>query len=209
MTGAADARGGGAGSTMGLTNAVIAAKNSDSNNLRGNPVNDDRLRFSRREALASAIALGVVADGSRQSSRSAHPFEPPSTSQTPVIRSRHSCYGGFLEHIGDLINHSLWSEVLDDRKFYWPVNSEPVPAPPGRNGGPPRSVSNKWRPTGSDSTVTMDTTAPYVGKQSPLVHLSSADALRHRPVQPCAGSQGLCRPHRCRRRYRRLRFWRP
>jgi len=27
-------------------------------------------------------------------------------------------FGGFIEHIGGLINRSLWSEVLDDRKFF-------------------------------------------------------------------------------------------
>lgn len=137
---------------------------------------DTKLEVSRRGALAGATALGVAtAFGAKAASGPAlqavidaastgHPISP-------------FLYGGFLEHIGDLINHSLWSEVLDDRKFYWPVNSDPVPAPPGRNGGPPRSVSNKWRPTGSDSTVTMDTAAPYVGKQSPVVHVAGPDPL--------------------------------
>ncbi|HEV7218026.1 MAG TPA: hypothetical protein VGN39_04060, partial [Terriglobales bacterium] len=30
-------------------------------------------------------------------------------------------YGMFLEHLGSLTYRSLWSEVLDDRKFYFPV----------------------------------------------------------------------------------------
>ena len=25
----------------------------------------------------------------------------------------------FIEHLGNLINHGLWSELLDDRKFYY------------------------------------------------------------------------------------------
>jgi alpha-N-arabinofuranosidase len=34
-------------------------------------------------------------------------------------------YGQFIEHIGDLINRSLWAEMLDDRKFYDEINSKP------------------------------------------------------------------------------------
>ncbi|MGH8287430.1 MAG: hypothetical protein ACREV7_00165 [Steroidobacteraceae bacterium] len=29
-------------------------------------------------------------------------------------------YGMFIEHIGGLVFRSLWSEMLDDRKFYYP-----------------------------------------------------------------------------------------
>ncbi|HEV7220860.1 MAG TPA: hypothetical protein VGN39_18455, partial [Terriglobales bacterium] len=52
-------------------------------------------------------------------------------------------YGMFLEHLGSLTYRSLWSEVLDDRKFYFPVTSakpEETPRPafrrPLRNGTP-------------------------------------------------------------------------
>ena len=40
-------------------------------------------------------------------------------------------YGQFIEHIGDLINRSMWAEMLDDRKFYNEINSKPAP-PAGR-----------------------------------------------------------------------------
>jgi alpha-L-arabinofuranosidase len=30
-------------------------------------------------------------------------------------------YGMFIEHIGSLVYRSLWSEMLDDRKFYFPI----------------------------------------------------------------------------------------
>ena len=35
-------------------------------------------------------------------------------------------YGQFLEHIGSLIYSSLWSEMLDDRKFYYAVAPKPA-----------------------------------------------------------------------------------
>lgn len=75
-------------------------------------------------------------------------------------------YGALEEHIGSLINYSLWAEVLDDRKFYYAVNNEPLPGPTtGR-----RSPGRKWMPIG-DSRVAMDRTNPYVGDQSPVVTL--------------------------------------
>src|SRR3974377_2001455 len=52
-------------------------------------------------------------------------------------------YGQFLEHIGNLIYSSLWSEMLDDRKFYYAVAPAPSgdanPSPAGF-GGPRRRV---------------------------------------------------------------------
>jgi len=38
---------------------------------------------------------------------------------TPVSKYE---YGGFIEHIGSTMYSSLWSEMLDDRKFYFPIS---------------------------------------------------------------------------------------
>lgn len=32
-------------------------------------------------------------------------------------------YGQFIEHNGNLINKGLWAEMLDDRKFFYPITS--------------------------------------------------------------------------------------
>jgi alpha-N-arabinofuranosidase len=79
-------------------------------------------------------------------------------------------YGMFIEHLGNLINHGLWSEMLDDRKFYGPVE-EKEPA-----GNPARMKflrSKKWRPLGPDEFVVMDHDHAYVGEQSPQIRLES------------------------------------
>ena len=34
-------------------------------------------------------------------------------------------YGQFLEHIGGIVNNGIWAEMLDDRKFYYPITSHP------------------------------------------------------------------------------------
>jgi alpha-N-arabinofuranosidase len=86
-------------------------------------------------------------------------------------------YGQFLEHGGDIVNTGIWSEMLVDRKFFYPVATvAPTPPPSMVNAeGNPRfaNVPNRWwTPVGGDSVVTMDRKAAYAGDQSPAVRLS-------------------------------------
>jgi alpha-N-arabinofuranosidase len=79
-------------------------------------------------------------------------------------------YGMFIEPIGGLVGRTLWAEMLDDRKFYYPVVPEAQDIPPPLNAeGRPGVSYRKWRPLGGDNAVAMDAKAPYVGAQSPRV----------------------------------------
>ena len=127
------------------------------------------LLISRRTALKGSLALTLT---------SALPAAAASSGLSAVVDASKRghpisdyMYGGFIEHIANLINYSLWSEVLDDRKFYHAVDSKPLPQPAGfmRRMMP---QPNKWVPVGPDSCIAMDSTAPYVGGQSPVVHLA-------------------------------------
>lgn len=83
-------------------------------------------------------------------------------------------YGQFIEHIGDLVNRSVWAEMLDDRKFCYAVSSENAasnPAPGPFRGRRP----NRWRPIGPDTAVVMDRDHPYVGEHTPLIRLAGTD----------------------------------
>ncbi|MDE3200346.1 MAG: alpha-N-arabinofuranosidase, partial [Acidobacteriota bacterium] len=82
-------------------------------------------------------------------------------------------YGMFIEHIGPLIYHSVWAEMLDDRKFYFPINSQPDKK--GRPSvGPPMRQLLKWRPVGPDADVVLDTDNPFVGDHSPRITLDAS-----------------------------------
>jgi alpha-N-arabinofuranosidase len=90
-------------------------------------------------------------------------------------------YGMFLEHGGDIVNTGIWSEMLADRKFFYPVaTAAPTPPPAmGNAAGNPRfeNVPKRWwAPVGGNSVVTMDTKDPFTGDQSPDVHLNSTEA---------------------------------
>jgi len=82
-------------------------------------------------------------------------------------------YGMFIEHIGSLIYRSLWSEMLDDRKFYFPVTSREAAAS-GQGAGFRGMQLRKWRPVGPDEFVVMDETSPFVGGQSPRITLDAS-----------------------------------
>ena len=79
-------------------------------------------------------------------------------------------YGMFIEPIGGLIARTLWAEMLDDRKFFYPIVIEAKDSPVPDNIEGRRGVTyRKWRPIGADTAVTMDTHDPYVGRQSASV----------------------------------------
>jgi len=83
-------------------------------------------------------------------------------------------YGQFLEHIGGIVNNNIWAEMLDDRKFYYPITSHPPAEPQGPSW---RRVSLRhWTPIGADDFVTMDNNHPYVGEHTPMVKLSPTEA---------------------------------
>jgi alpha-N-arabinofuranosidase len=83
-------------------------------------------------------------------------------------------FGMFIEHLGPLVYRSLWAEMLDDRKFYFPITSEAPKTPAQTPVGPPRVQLRKWRPVGPDEDVVMDKEQPFVGDQSPRVALDAA-----------------------------------
>ncbi len=80
-------------------------------------------------------------------------------------------YGMFIENLGQLVHVSLWSQLLDDRKFYNPI----LPAadePARRAHSPfPGMQARRWHPVGPGRFVVMDTHAPFVGTHSPRITL--------------------------------------
>lgn len=83
-------------------------------------------------------------------------------------------YGGFIEHIGNLINHSLWSEVLDDRKFFHGILSKPDSKPTDRRAA--MGYNEKWSVVGDFSAVSLDKKNPWVGEHSPSIKVT-----KHKP----------------------------
>jgi alpha-N-arabinofuranosidase len=126
-------------------------------------------------ALLCTVLIGIAAfAGERTSSApERHIAVSLDAAKTRVPISPY-LYGQFIEHIGDLVNRSVWAEMLDDRKFYYPIGSGPPAANPTQ-GPLRRRQPNRWQPIGPDAAVVMDRDRPYVGEHTPLIKLASTD----------------------------------
>lgn len=90
-------------------------------------------------------------------------------------------YGQFVEHAGNMVYRSMWSELLDDRKFYYDVGPKPAPEPKPNAGpgggffGRLDSGPGRWNPVGPAESVVMDAVRPFAGEHTPLVKLSGGE----------------------------------
>ena len=62
-------------------------------------------------------------------------------------------YGQFIEHLGRCIYGGIWAEMLEDRKFFYPVGDEQSP----------------WKVIGPEKAIKMSTKNPYVGEHTPKI----------------------------------------
>jgi alpha-N-arabinofuranosidase len=82
-------------------------------------------------------------------------------------------YGQFIEHLGRCIYGGIWAEMLEDRKFYFPISAEYNPYR-GTRAVPedsPYAVvgASPWQIIGPPDSVTMVTEDSFVGEHTPLI----------------------------------------
>jgi alpha-L-arabinofuranosidase len=132
-------------------------------------------RFKLRTFFAIAISVVLAIAGfscSNQKTAETATIEKPSAvvhadqTGTPIHRY---AYGMFTELLGNMFEKGTWAEVISDRKFFFPVNSDTAfrRARPG---------FNRWRPVGTDNVIIMDKENPYVGEHSVKVKLDNSEA---------------------------------
>jgi alpha-N-arabinofuranosidase len=131
-----------------------------------------KMRFAALAAVT--LCLAPLASAAQQ----AAPAPPErlvvdiDTRQTAAPVSRY-VFGMFIEHIGRTMYSSLWAEMLDDRKFYFPiVAGDPEPKQPETPMSRMMRL-RRWRPVGGDDVVAMDKEDPFVGDQSPRIALDA------------------------------------
>lgn len=126
--------------------------------------------------VAAVSSLGYLSAASAQQTQPAVPDQLKVSINTQETADPVSKYifGSFIEHIGTTIYRSMWAEMIDDRKFYFPIISKDPPAPARPQGNNPgRTQLRKWRPVGPDEAVVMDAAQPFVGDQSPKIQLDA------------------------------------
>lgn len=109
--------------------------------------------------LIAIVALGALAASARAAEPAAR--SAPAMRQITIDASKQGpsvskyIYGQFIEHLGRCIYGGIWAEMLEDRKFFFPVGAKESP----------------WSVLGEASSVTMQTGEPFVGEHSPAVAL--------------------------------------
>jgi len=82
-------------------------------------------------------------------------------------------YGQFIEHLGRCIYGGIWAEMLEDRKFYFPVTPDYDPYR-GTRAVPKDSPfaivgASPWQIIGAPDSVTMVKENAFVGEHTPLI----------------------------------------
>jgi alpha-L-arabinofuranosidase len=133
---------------------------------------DSRAKDVGRVGAILLVAAVLASSFASAQSRPIHATIDTSKTGAPISKY---IYGQFLEHAGNLVNEGVWAEMLEDRKFYYPISSKPPeePARPAwRRGGPLRH----WTPIGPEEFVSMDSNKPYTGEHSPMVKVEQSEA---------------------------------
>lgn len=78
-------------------------------------------------------------------------------------------YGQFIEHLGNCINGGIWAEMVEDRKFYYPVQADFDPFgtadDPFWNTGPYQFLkASPWEIIGKGENLQMEKENPYSGE---------------------------------------------
>lgn len=78
-------------------------------------------------------------------------------------------YGQFIEHLGRCIYGGIWAEMLEDRKFFFPITDEYDPYRPAQGNLFPVVDASPWEVLGPAGSVEMSTAGSFVGAHTPLV----------------------------------------
>jgi len=127
--------------------------------------------------LVASLTLVTFVPAQRAAAQApaAHVSIDAAKTKTPISKY---VYGQFIEHLGRCIYGGLWSEMLEDRKFYYPVDGQA----PAWEMQFPRTISwegdgypyellvrSPWMIVGDKKALTMDTQRPFTGAQTPVI----------------------------------------
>ncbi len=122
--------------------------------------------------LLIALVLGVSVISLGQPAAAPKDFGPIAVDATsrgeamsPLI------YSQFIEHLGRCIYGGIWAEMLEDRKFYYPITLEYKPYTKLVDTAFPVVGASPWEivaPAAGDA-VAMSADKPFVGKHTPLL----------------------------------------
>ena len=94
-------------------------------------------------------------------------------------------YGQFIEHLGRCIYGGIWAEMLEDRKFYFPVTADYAPYKTLIDTPHPVVGASPWEIVGAPAAVAMVTDDAFVGRHS--VRIAAGAGIRQHDLALRAG----------------------
>jgi alpha-L-arabinofuranosidase len=82
-------------------------------------------------------------------------------------------YGQFIEHLGRCIYGGIWAEMLEDRKFYFPVTADYAPYKSLQDTLFPVVGGSPWQIIGNTGQVFMVKEDAFVGEHAPRIKAGS------------------------------------
>jgi alpha-N-arabinofuranosidase len=96
-------------------------------------------------------------------------------------------YGQFIEHLGRCIYGGIWAEMLEDRKFYFPITGDYAPYVDLTDTDFPVVGASPWEIVGDPSLVTMVEERSFVGDHTP--HLKGGVAIQQHDLGVVSGKK--------------------
>src|SRR6185436_9053647 len=118
--------------------------------------------------LALLSSTSVASTQDTTATNSSPPTITIDTAQTREPISPY-IYGQFIEHLGQCIYGGMWAEMLEDRKFHFPIPATRDTWKTTREGAKVLAAS-PWRVIGPPETVAMVEAGAFSGKHSPHIH---------------------------------------
>ncbi len=121
--------------------------------------------------LLLAIAAHVRADDSPKGTAASIHVRINAAKSGPPINP--FIYGQFIEHLGRCIYGGIWAEMLEDRKFYFPIADKYDPYIDLKDTKFPVVGASPWQVIGPPESVKMVKENAFVGDHSPLIAAGS------------------------------------
>ncbi len=86
-------------------------------------------------------------------------------------------YGQFIEHLGRCIYGGIWAEMLEDRKFFFPITKNFAPFVSMQNTDFPGIGASPWQILSGDVAMTKEDV--FVGRHTPILHSGTAIRQGH------------------------------
>src|SRR3954447_19990532 len=96
-------------------------------------------------------------------------------------------YGQFIEHLGRCIYGGIWAEMLEDRKFYYPITDDYHPYGDAKKTEFPIVSASPWQVIGPAKSVTMIKDDAFVGEHSP--EIAEGSGIRQNDLGVIAGKE--------------------